>query len=172
MEELKLKLSRNEFSTGRKALLWIAGTLFLAGGLWNIYMKVVKHDETVQVGLTIALFTISAFIFFLATLASVRKRNHFFYVNSDSISYRYGLLFPRHRSHNWSDIKEVIMKYNQRKAIFVLNNDKQVVINLNWIQRTNSKIILKHIYYESRNRGLPVRKTNKKNERIKVSAHS
>jgi len=158
MEDLKLNLSKNEFSTGRKTLLWIVGSLFLFGGLWDLYMKLVKHDGTVQVGLTVALFGISAFIFFIAILASGRKRKHFFNVNNESISYRFGLLFPRQRSHKWSDIKEVLMIYRQRKAILVLDNGKKEVLNLNWIQRTNSKIILKHIYYASRIRGLQVKK--------------
>ena len=156
MEELKLNLSRNEFSTGRKILLWVVATMFLLGGLWDIYMRLVKDDTSVSPGLTVTLFTISAFVFFLAMLASFQKKQHYFNVNNEEISYRYGLIFPSLQNHKWSEIKEIIIKYTQRKVILVMKNKKHVTINLNWIQRTNSKIILKHIYYSSRSIGLPV----------------
>lgn len=158
MEDLKLNLSRNEFSTSKKVLLWIVGSMFLIGGLWALYMRLVKHDTSVQPGLTVVLLVLSAFMFFVAALATFRKRKHFFYVNDEAISYRYGLVSSSYHSYNWSEIKKVIMKYNQRKAILILNNDKHVTINLNWIQKTNSQIILKHIYFASKNKGLPLTK--------------
>lgn len=159
MEVLRLNLSRNEFSMSKKVLLWIVGSMFLAAGIWAIYMRFVKKDSSIQPGLTVVLFALSAFLFFIASLASFRKREHFFYVDNETITYRYGLISSRHQSYNWSEIKKIVMKYNQRKAILVFNNDKQVTINLNWINKSNSQIILKHIYYASKYKGLPVTRT-------------
>ncbi len=156
MEALRLNLSSNDFTPAKKALLWIVGSMFLLGGLWSLYMIVVRNDASIRPGLPVVLFLLSAFVFFIAALASFRKRKQFFHVDDETISYQYGLISSRHHSYHWSDIKKLIMKYNQRKAILILNNDKQIVINLNWIQKTRSQIILKHLYSASKDKGLPL----------------
>ncbi len=156
MEALRLNLSSNDFTPAKKALLWIVGSMFLLGGLWSLYMIVAKNDTSIRPGLPVVLFLLSAFVFFVAALASFRKRKQFFHVDDETISYSYGLISSRHRSYKWADIKKLIMKYNQRKAILILNNDKQITINLNWIQKTSSQIILKHLYSASKDKGLPL----------------
>jgi len=154
MEALRLNLSSNDFTPAKKALLWIVGSMFLLGGIWSLYMIAAGNDSTIRPGLPVVLFLLSAFVFFVAALASFRKSKQFFHVDDETISYRYGLISSRHHSHNWSDIQKVIIKYNQRKAILMLNNNKQVTINLNWIQKTSSQIILKHLYSASKERGI------------------
>jgi hypothetical protein len=156
MEALRLNLSRNDFTPAKKALLWIVGSMFLIGGLWSLYMLVVKQDSSIRPGLPVVLFLLSGFVFFVAALASFRKKKHFFHVDDDTISYRYGLISSRYRSCNWADIKKIIIKYNQRKAILILNNDKHILVNLNWIQKTSSQVILKHLYAASKNKGLAI----------------
>ncbi|MBS0009924.1 MAG: hypothetical protein KFF49_00840 [Bacteroidales bacterium] len=162
MEALKLNLSRNEFSTGRKILLWILGTLFLTGALWSLYVRLAKIDESAEPGLILVLFLISAFIYFIALLATVQKKSHFFHVDEDMISYRYGFFFPGYHKHKWEDISEIIMKYDQRTAMLILNNGKHISINLKWIQKSSSQLILKHIYYTAQNKNLPVIRNKKK----------
>lgn len=156
MEDLRLNLSKNEFSKARKILLWVLASLFALGGAWDLYLKLIKHDYSAQIGLTVILFAISGFIFFIAVLASVTRKDHYFKVDNDHISYRYGLIFARQHSYNWSEIKNIIMRYKERKAILVLENGKQETINLNWVKRTNSTTILKHIYYLSKKLNIPV----------------
>ncbi len=139
--------------------MWIIGLLFFSGTIWSLYLKLFRHDTSVTTGLIIVLFGISAFVFFIAALASVKKKDHYFIIDADKISYRYGLVFPKHRNHNWSGIKEIIMQYNLRQAIIISEDDKKKIINLNWINRTSSKIILKHLYYTARKKDIPISKT-------------
>lgn len=158
MENLNLNLSKNEFSKSRKILLWAIGLLFLSGAIWSLYLELFKHDTSVTAGLIIVLFAISAFIFFIASLASLNREDHYFIIDNDKISYRYGLLFSKHRTHNWPEVKEIIIQYNLRKATIITADGKRKIINLNWINRTGSKIILKHLYYTSRKIGIPITK--------------
>ncbi len=158
MENLNLNLSENEFSKSRKVLLWIIGLLFFSGAIWSLYLKLFKHDTSVTAGLIVVLCAISAFVFFIAALASAKKKDHYFNIGDDIISYRYGLVFAKHRCHNWSEIKEIIMQYNLRRAIVIKEDDKKRIINLNWINRSSSKVILKHLYYTARKKGIAISK--------------
>lgn len=158
MENLTLNLSKNEFSKSRKILLWLIGLLFLSGTFWSLYLKLYKHDTSVTTVLIIVLFGISAFVFFIASLASVKKKDHYFNIDDSTISYRYGLVFSKSRSHSWPEIKEIIIHYNLRKATIITGDDKKKSINLNWINRSSSSVILKHIYYSARKKGIPVSK--------------
>lgn len=158
MENLNLNLSKNEFSKSRRILLWIIGLLFFISTLWSLYLKLWAHDTSVTTGLIIILFLISAFLCFIASLASARKEDHYFNINHDEISYRYGLMFSKQRKHTWEEIKEIIIRYNLRKAIIINVNDNKKTINLNWINKTSAKTILKHLYYISRKKGIPISK--------------
>ncbi|MDZ7740047.1 MAG: hypothetical protein U5K32_13495 [Bacteroidales bacterium] len=159
MENLNLNLSKNEFSKSRKILLWIIGLLFFSGAIWSLYLKLYKDDSSVTAGLIVVLFAISSFIFFIAALASVKKKNHYFIIDNDRISYRYGLVFSKQRSLNWSEIKEIIIQYNLRKATIITGDDKQKFINLNWINHSSARAILKHLYYTARKKNISISKT-------------
>lgn len=159
MENLNLNLSKNEFSKSRKILLWIIGLLFFSGAIWSLYLGLYMHDTSVTAGLIVVLFAISAFIFFIATLASVKKKDHYFIIDANKMSYRYGLIFPKHRSHNWSEIKEIIIQYKLRKATIITGDDKQKIINLNWINHSSARAILKHLYYTARKKDISISKT-------------
>ena len=156
MEDLSINLSKNEFSTGRKILLWIVATLFLGIGIWDLYLNLVKHDTSVNAGLTVVLFTISVFMYFIALLATLKRKEHYFKITNNSISYRYGLLFPKHHDHSWEKIEKVRIPKDAKKTILVLKTGKDEHINLTWVEKNNARIIRRHIYYSAKKRSIPI----------------
>jgi len=162
MDDLYYNLSKEEFSKGRKTLLWIIASLFAMIGLWDLYLKIFKHDTNTSFGLTVVLFTISGFIFFVALLATMKRKEHFFKVDNEIISYHFGLLFPTHHTYRWEDIDKIYMPSQQKTTTLVLKDGHVIHINLTWIEKNKSRLIRRHIYYAAKRRNIDVLKKHMK----------
>lgn len=162
MEDLYFNLSKEEFSKGRKILLWVISIAATAVTLFVIYLKFVMFDPNATLGLLIVLVGTTAFFYLIAILATAKRKEHFFKIDSELISYRYGLMFQKQHSYQWSDIKEVYFPPHSKKTAIILNNGKVVGINLTWIERNKSRMIRKHIFYTAKSKGLALYKTNYK----------
>jgi len=156
MEDLNFNLSQEEFSKGRKILLWILATFFTGIGLWDLYLKIFKHDSYAKITLTVILLVLGAFVYFIAALATMKRKQHHFIVDNNHIDYRYGLLFTTHHNYKWDDIEIVYMPPHTKKTILELKNGHKTHINLTWIERNKSRIIRKHIYYSAKARGIKI----------------
>ena len=146
MEDLYFNLSKEEFSKGRKILIWIFASLITIAGGWGLYLKIFKNYDA-NSGVSIVLLVVGAFLYFIALLATVKRKSHFFTVNNDIISYRYGLIFPTSHSYHWEDIKAIYFPPHTKKTTLVMHNGNIVNINLTWIEKNRSRLIIKHLYY-------------------------
>lgn len=162
MEDLYFNLSKEEFSKGRKILLWIISIAATAVTLFVIYLRFVIFDPNATLGLLVVLAGTTTFFYLIAILATAKRKEHFFKINNELISYRYGLMFQKQQSYNWSDIKEVYFPPHSKKTALVLNDGKVVIINLTWIENNKSRMIRKHIFYTAKSKGLTLHKTNYK----------
>ena len=156
MESLYYNLSEEEFSKGRKVLLWVFAFLFFVGGLFVLSQSIIFGHKSIKPSLSIAPFGICAIITFTATLATRKRKDLFFSVSDEKIEFRYGLIKPKLKSFNWIDIKELVMPHKQRMVKLVLINGTSFVIDLTWLQRKKSSIIKKHIYHAAHHKNLNV----------------
>lgn len=162
MEDLYYNLAQEEFSKGRKILLWILAILLSIVTLVVIYMKYVKYDPNTTIGLIITLGLITSFLFLIAILSTARRKEHFFRVDSETISYHYGLLFPSHHTYKWEEIKHLYFPPHSKKTTLILQDGKVIHINLTWVEKNKSRNIRKHIFYSAKNKGVQIQKTNYK----------
>lgn len=158
MDDLYFNLASEEFSKPRKILIWIIAILTALVAAWDSYLKFFKHDTSADLGLTFSLYVITIFLFTIAILATKKRKEHFFKVDRENISYHYGLIFPSHRSYKWAEIRKVYMPPRSKNTVLILNNDKPVHINLTWVERNKSRIIRKHIYFSAKERGIEILK--------------
>ncbi len=159
MENLYYNLSEEQFSKGRKVLLWVfVGLFFLAGAYVLIYSLLFGHQTSIPAVLSVAPFGISLIVAVIALFATVKRKDLFFSVTDDKIEFRYGLLNPKKHSFNWADIKELIMAQRQNKALLRFRDGSSFVINLTWLQRKKSGRIRTHIYHAAREKDLIVSK--------------
>lgn len=152
MEDLYYNLAKEEFSKGRKILIWIFASLMTLAGGWNLYLMFYKSTDYSNPVISIVLLCIGAFLYFIAILSSIKRESHFFKVDNDTISYRYGLLFPTSRTYNWEEIKTIYFPPHTKKVILVMHNGNIVNINLTWIEKNKSRLIIKHLYFSGMKR--------------------
>lgn len=162
MDDLYFNLASEEFSKSRKILIWIIAILAALMTAWDSYLKFFKHDTYADLGLTFSLYGVTIFLFAIAILSTKKRKEHFFKIDRENISYHYGLIFPSHRSYAWTEIKKVYMPTHSKNTVLILNNDKPVHINLTWVERNKSRIIRKHIYYTAKERGIDLIKKHYK----------
>jgi hypothetical protein len=149
MENLHFNLSEEEFSKGRKVLLWTFSSLFLLANLAFGY-------KCIPLFIALITFGISLFVALIAALASVRRKDLFFTVDNEKIEFRYGILKARKHTFKWVDIKELIIPQKQKKAAIILNDGSSFLINLNWLQKKKSSLIRKYIYIHAKAKNLKV----------------
>ena len=147
MENLYYNLSEEEFSRGRKILIWSFAGFFFLGGIYILVTSLVLGHESIPAILSIAPFGISFTVSIIAFFATAKRKNLFFTIDSDKIEFRYGIFRPKKYSFKWIDIKELVMPHRQRKAKLLFNDGTSFVINLNWLQRRKSSLIRKKIYH-------------------------
>ena len=70
MENLYYSLSEEEFSKGRKILLWSFATLFFLAGLYVLFVSLVLGQKSIPAILSIAPFGISLIVFIIAATAT------------------------------------------------------------------------------------------------------
>ena len=156
MENLYFNLSEEEFSKGRKILLWVFSALFLLAGIYILIINLVFGHKSIPLFISLITFGISLFVAVIAAFASIKRKNIFFLVDDEKIEFRFGILNPKKHSFKWSDIKELIMPHKQKKAMLRLNDGSTFLINLNWLQKKKSSLIRKHIYQRAREKNLNV----------------
>jgi len=159
MENLYYNLSEEEFSKGRKLLLWIFSGLFFLAGLFVLMQSLVFGHKSISPSLSIAPFGISFVVSLIATFATVKRKDLFFSIDEEKIEFRYGVFKPKIHSFQWIDIKELVMPRKQKKAKLLLKDGSSFVINLNWLQKTKSSHIRKFLYYTARQKDINVTKT-------------
>jgi hypothetical protein len=159
MENLYYNLSEEEFSKGRKILLWIFAGLFFLAGLFVLVQSIILGHKSISPGLSIAPFGISIVVAIIAAFATIKRKDLFFSIDNEKVEFRYGIIRPKIHSFKWIDVKELIMPHKQKKAMFLFNDGSSFVINLNWLQKSKASHIRKHIYYTARQKNLNVTKT-------------
>ncbi len=158
MENLYYNLSEEEFSRGKKILLWSFATLFFLAGVYILVVSLAFGQKSIPPVLSVAPFGISAIVSVIAFFATFKGTGLYFAIDQDKIEYKYGMFKPSTHTFRWSDIKELVMPHRQKKVKLVFNNGSSFVINLTWIQRKKSSYIRRNIYHAARERDLNVRK--------------
>lgn len=156
MENLYFNLSEEEFSKGRKILLWSFSSLFLLACLYVLISNLVFGNKNLPLFISLITFGISLFVGVIATFATVKRKDLFFMVSDEKIEFRYGILNPRRHTFQWIEIKELIMPQKQKKAMLCLYDGSSYLINLNWLQRKKSSRIRKHIYQVAKEKNLKI----------------
>ena len=158
MEKSYFNLSEEEFTKGRKILLWIFVISFFVGGVYVAMLSPVFGNHSVNPTLSAAPFGISLIVGLIAAYATIKRKDLFFLIDENKIEFRYGVLRPKKYSFPWSDIKEVQMPQKERKARIIFRNGGSYVINLTWIQRKKSSLIKKHLFQAARDKNINIEK--------------
>ncbi len=158
MENLYYNLSEEEFSRGRKILLWSFAALFFLAGTYILVVSLFLGQKSIPPILSVAPFGISLVVAVIAGFATFKGTDLFFSIDKDKIEYKFGMIKPVTHSFNWNDIKELEMAQKQKKIKLIFNDGSSFVINLTWIQRKKSGHIRRHIYHAARERDLNVMK--------------
>lgn len=158
MESLYYNLSEEEFTKGRKVLLWVFGGLFFLSGVFVLIKSMIVGNVAMPAILSLAPFGISAIVFTVAIFASLKRKDNYFSINDNEIEFCYGMLKPKKHVIKWADIEELTMPHKQRKAKLLFKDGTSFTINLTWLQRKKSSHIRKHIYHAAREKNLKVTK--------------
>lgn len=156
MENLYYNLSEEEFSKGRKFLLWGFSSLFFVAGLAIVLMNVIFHDPSFHITFSLAPFGISLVVAFIAAMATFRKKDHYFIIDNDKIEFRYGLYKPVKQTYSWNDIKEIHMPHKQKKVKLIMKNNSFAIVNLTWLEKKKSSHIRKHFYYAAKEKNINI----------------
>lgn len=156
MESLHLNLSEEEFSKGRKMLLWGFSAMFFAGAIYVLITNLAFGHKSIPLFISLITFGISLFVGVIAAFATIRRKDLFFIVNDEKIEFRFGIIKPTKHTFQWIDIKELIMPQKQKKVMLHMNDGLPFLINLNWLQRKKSSLIRKHIYQQAKLKNLKV----------------
>jgi hypothetical protein len=160
MEKLFYNLSEEEFSRGRKILLWGFVSLFFLAGVYILIVSLVLGHKSIPAILSVAPFGISFIVFVIAVFATLKRDGMFFLVDDEKIEFRYGIFKPVKHSFQWVDVKNLVMPHRQKKVKLQFKDGSSFVIDLNYIQRKKSGIIIKQIYHVARSKDLEVIKVN------------
>lgn len=147
MEKLYYDLSEEEFTKGRKILLWVFCSLFFIGGTYVLLLKPVFNVHDIPPAISAAPYGISIIVGVFAYFATVKRKDIFFLVNDDKIEFRFGIVNPKRHEFFWKDVREVVMPHKERKVKLIFNDSGSFVIDLSYIQRRKSILIRKHIYH-------------------------
>jgi hypothetical protein len=156
MEKLFYDLSKQEFSSGRKALLWGFSCAFFLAGAGIIFMNLIQHDLSIHITFCIPPFGIAIFTAIVAYLATSKRKDHYFVIDDEKIEYRFGLIKPVKVSHSWTDIKEIIMPHREKKVMLRYKNNTEHIINLNWLEKKKTHFIRRHFYHAAREKNINI----------------
>jgi hypothetical protein len=156
MENLYYNLSEEEFTKGRKILLWSFAAFFFLGGIYILIVSIIFGHKSIPAVISVAPFGISIVVSIIAAFATFKGTDLFFSVNNDKIEFRYGVFKPKTHSFNWVDVKELIMPHKQKKIKFIFKDGSFYIIDLTWVQKKKSSHIRKHIYHTAREKDLNV----------------
>jgi hypothetical protein len=158
MEKLYYNLSEEEFTKGRKLLLWGFAILFFLAGVWVLFSSLVLGHKSIPAVLATAPLGISLIVSIIAALATIKRKDMFFIIDDEKIEFRYGLLKAKKHSFRWFDIRELVMPHKQKKALLHMNDGSSFVIDLTYLQRKKAGLIRKHIYYAAKEKNLTIKK--------------
>jgi len=156
MEKLYYNLSEEEFTKGRKILLWIFVGAFFIGGLYVAMLSPVFGVHHIKPVLSLAPFGISLLVGIIAAFATIKRSGLYFLIDDDKIEFRYGLIKPKKHSFPWTEIKEFMMPHKQRKVKIIFHNEPSFVIDLSWLQRKKATLIRKHLFHAARSKNINV----------------
>lgn len=160
MDKLYFNLSEEEFSKGRKILLWGFAGLFFLAGIYVLFASLVLGHKSIPAVLAVAPFGISLIVTIIAAFATIKRKDLFFLVDDEKIEFRYGILNPKKHLFNWIQIKEMVMPHKQKKILLRMKDDTTFLIDLSYLQRKKSSIIRKHIYHAAREKNMEVIKVD------------
>ncbi len=158
MEKLYFNLSEEEFTKGRKLLLWGFAILFFLAGVWVLISSLLLGHTSIPAVLSTAPFGISFVVSVIAAFATIKRKDLFFLIDDEKIEFRYGVFKPKKYSFLWSDVKELVMPHKQKKAQLCFNNGTSFIIDLTYLQGKKAGLIRKHIYYSAKAKNLNVTK--------------
>jgi len=156
MENLYYNLSEEEFSKGRKILLWGFAGLFFLAGVYILLISLVFGQKSITAILSLAPFGISLVVSLIAVFATIKRKDLFFSIDNDKIEFRYGIFKPKKHLFKWADIKELTMPRKQKKAKLLFRDGSSFVIDLTWLQNKKAGLIRKHIFYAAVEKNLNV----------------
>jgi hypothetical protein len=149
-------LSEQEFSRGRKILLWIFTSMFFLAGLGIIFMNVILHNDSIHLSLSMAPFGISLVAGVISVIATFSKNDHYIIIDNDKIELKFGMLKPITQTYLWNDVKEIHLPHKQKKVKLVMKDNSSNIINLTWIEKKKSSYIRKHFYYVAREKNINI----------------
>ena len=94
MENLYYNLSEEEFSKGRKILLWGFAALFFLAGIYVLFVSLILGQKSISPVLSIAPFGISLVVSIIAAFATFKGTDLFFSIDNDKIEYKFGIFKP------------------------------------------------------------------------------
>ena len=156
MEKLYFNLSEEEFTKGRKLLLWGFAVLFFLAGVWVLISSLLLGHKSIPAVLATAPFGISLIVSVIAAFATIKRKDLFFLIDDDKIEFRYGIFKPTRHSFNWTDVKEMVMPHKQKKALLRFNDGTSFIIDLTYLQGKKAGIIRKHLYHAAREKNLNI----------------
>ena len=156
MENLYYNLSEEEFSRGRKILLWGFAAMFFLAGLYVLIVNLVLGHKSIPLVLCLAPFGISLVVSIIAGFATFKGADLFFSIDNEKIEFKSGIIKPMTHSFKWSDIKELVMPRKQKKVKLIFKDGTTFVIDLTLVQRKKSSHIRKHIFHSAREKDLNV----------------
>ncbi len=160
MENLYLNLSEEEFSSGRKTLLWGFAGFFLIGSVYVLITNLILGHKSMPLFIALITFGVSLFVGLIAAFASIKRKNLFFLVDNEKIEFRFGVFKPKEHLMKWTDIREIIIPSLQKKALLHLHDGSTCVINLNWLQKRKSSLIRKHLYLRAKEKNIKITKVS------------
>lgn len=158
MEKLYYNLSEEEFTKGRKILIWIVAALFILGGIAVGLLSPVFGKHSISPVLCIPPLGIGFVIGAVALFATVKRKDLFFLIDDDKIEFRYGIWRPKKYSFSWNDVKKLVMPHKERKVKIMFKDGSSFTVDLSYIQRKKSTIIRKHFFHAARGKNIDVLK--------------
>jgi hypothetical protein len=158
MEKLFYNLSEEEFTKGRKILIWVFFAAFFIGGVYVALVGPLFGVHSVKPILSLAPFGISLIVGVVAAYATIPRKDMYFLIDDDKVEFRYGIFHPIKYSFKWSDMREIVMPHEDRKIKILFKDGTSFIIDLMYIQRKKSIIIRKHFFHMARSKNLNVLK--------------
>ncbi|MCX6334522.1 MAG: hypothetical protein NT092_09475 [Bacteroidia bacterium] len=158
MEKLFFNLEEEEFTKGRKILIWIVTFLFFVGGMYVAMAGPVFGKHSIKPALSLAPFGIGLIIGAVALLSTIKRKDLFFLIDNDKIEFRYGLFRPKKYTFLWIEIKKLVMPHKERKVKVMFKDGTSFIIDVSYLQRKKSTIIRKHMFHTAREKNIDVLK--------------
>jgi hypothetical protein len=158
MEKLYFNLSEEEFSRGRKLLLWGFAGLFFLAGIYVLNANLIFGQKSIPAVLSLAPFGISFFVAIIAALATIKRKDLYFSIDNENIEFRYGLFRPKRHSFKWNDVKSLVIPQRQKKVMLLFNDGSSYIIDLTWLQKRKTSLIRKHLYITATRKNLVISK--------------